>query len=69
LNASVLDLVGKREEKTHNYNAPTVPTVSEPLDDGCCNFFDYTASSPTNNGLKYPENGAPYGDDDDDIPF
>ncbi len=75
LNASILDLVGKRGESVPINERP-VPLAKPPIppvypvqaDDDCCHFFDYNSSPSTNNGLKYPENGAPYGEEDD-IPF
>jgi single-strand DNA-binding protein len=101
LNATILDLVGKREEPapiitydrpspvvTANqyerpqqvvttpskptpvgYATPPVPPYNPPTsqfndyDDRCTLF----GSGTSNSGLKYPENGAPY--EDDDIPF
>jgi single-strand DNA-binding protein len=72
VNATTIDLVGKREESAPINERP-VPAVKRPTppvveaDDDCCHFFDYDSSPSTNTALKYPENGAPY--DDDDIPF
>lgn len=70
LNASILDLVGKREESAPINERP-VPIATPQVcvgqpDDDCCHFFDYSSTPSTNKGLKYPENGA---FDDDDIPF
>jgi single-strand DNA-binding protein len=71
LNASILDLVGKREESMPINTRPAPVAIHQqpisPLhdDDDCCHFFDYDSSTSTNKALKYPENGAPY---DDDIP-
>lgn len=67
LNANVLDLVGKREEP-----APQ-PKIEHEKDELYCEFGGYGDYEPTKTAaftttaLKYPENGAPY--DDDDIPF
>jgi single-strand DNA-binding protein len=61
LNANIIDLVGKREDQTPSqYERPT-SVASAPM------TAQYNQPPPVNSGLKYPENGAPY--DDDDIPF
>jgi single-strand DNA-binding protein len=65
VNATTIDLVGKREEQIPNKYETQPPVISTP------SAGQYKYGSPplsTNSELKYPENGAPYGDDDD-IPF